>query len=62
MMKSWAFTALAAAMKPGAVCITSGIIEGKEEIVADALVQSGLEILEVCSQGEWRSVTAKKPE
>lgn len=47
-------------MKPGAVYITSGIIEGKEEIVVKAVKESGLEVLEVNHQGEWASVVAKK--
>lgn len=47
-------------MKPGAVYITSGIIEGKEEIVVKAVKEAGLEVLEVNRQGEWASVVAKK--
>ena len=47
-------------MKPGAVYITSGIIEGKEEDVVKAVKEAGLEVLEVNRQGEWASVVAKK--
>ena len=47
-------------MKPGAVYITSGIIDDKEQIVVDAVKAAGLEILEVTYQGEWVSVTARK--
>lgn len=47
-------------MKPGAVYITSGIIEGKETIVAEAMEKAGLKVVEINSQGEWRSVTAVK--
>lgn len=47
-------------MKPGAVYITSGIIDDKELTVVDAVKAAGLEILEVTYQGEWVSVTARK--
>ncbi len=47
-------------MKKGAVYITSGIIEDKEEVVVEAVKKAGLEVLEVNHQGEWVSVTARK--
>lgn len=47
-------------MKPGAVYITSGIIEEKETTVTDAVKNAGLEVLEVNHQGEWVSVVARK--
>ena len=47
-------------MKPGAVYITSGIIDEKEETVVKAVKEAGLEVLEVTYQGEWVSVTARK--
>ena len=47
-------------MKPGAVYITSGIIDDKEETVVNAVKAAGLEVLEVTHQGEWVSVTARK--
>ena len=47
-------------MKPGGIYITSGIIEDKEETVAQAVKAAGLEVLEVNHQGEWVSVTARK--
>ena len=47
-------------MKPGAVYITSGIIEDKENVVVDAVKAAGLELLEVNHQGEWVSVVARK--
>ena len=50
------------AMKPGGIYITSGIIEEKESVVTDAVKKAGLEVLEVNHQGEWVSVTARKPE
>ena len=49
-------------MKPGAIYITSGIIDNKESVVVEAVKAAGLEVLEVTYQGEWVSVTAKKPE
>ena len=48
-------------MKPGAVYITSGILDVKEEVVKEAVVAAGLEVVEVTLQGEWVSVTARKP-
>ena len=52
--------AVLAHMKPGAVFITSGIIDDKEQTVVEAMKASGLEVLEVNYQGEWVSVVAKK--
>ncbi len=51
---------IVAQMKPGAVYITSGIIDDKETVVVDAIKAAGLHVLEVTYQGEWVSVTAKK--
>ena len=48
-------------MKPGAVYITSGILDVKEDVVVKAVKDAGLEVLEVTHQGEWVSVTARKP-
>ncbi len=48
-------------MKKGGIYITSGIIDDKEQTVVDAVKAAGLEVLEVTYQGEWVSVTAKKP-
>ena len=48
-------------MKLGAVYITSGILDVKEEVVKEAVVAAGLEVVEVTHQGEWVSVTARKP-
>lgn len=47
-------------MKPGAVYITSGIIEDKENVVVEAVKAAGLEVMEVNHQGEWVSVVARK--
>ncbi len=49
-------------MKKGGIYITSGIIDDKEQTVVDAVKTAGLEVLEVTYQGEWVSITAKKPE
>ncbi len=47
-------------MKKGAVYITSGIIDDKEETLVEAVKAAGLEVLEVNYQGEWVSVVARK--
>ncbi len=47
-------------IKKGGIYITSGIIEGKETVVRDAMEKAGFEILSITSQGEWRAVTGKK--
>ena len=49
-------------MKPSGIYITSGIIDDKEQTVADAVTAAGLEVLSVTYQGEWVCVTARKPE
>ena len=46
-------------MKPGALYITSGILDVKEDVVVKAVKDAGLEVLEVTHQGEWVSVTAR---
>ncbi len=47
-------------LKPGGIYITSGIIDDKESIVADAVRSAGMEILEITYQGEWVSITGRK--
>ena len=47
-------------MKKGAVYITSGILDVKEQTVTDAVIAAGLEVVEVTRQGEWVCVTARK--
>jgi len=47
-------------LKEGGIYITSGIIDDKEQEVAAAIKAAGLEVLEVCRQGEWVSITARK--
>lgn len=47
-------------VREGGIYITSGIIDFKEEAVAQAVREAGFEILEICHQGEWASITARK--
>ena len=51
-----------AALKPGGVFITSGIIDGYEDSVKEAMVRAGLTIEAVTDQGEWHCVIGRKPE
>lgn len=48
-------------LKSGGIYITSGIINDKEETVRSAVTGAGLEIVETTYQGEWVSITARKP-
>ncbi|MGN0308443.1 MAG: 50S ribosomal protein L11 methyltransferase, partial [Lachnospiraceae bacterium] len=48
-------------LKSGGIYITSGIIDDKEGVVMEAVKKAGMEVLEVTYQGEWVSITAKKP-
>ncbi len=48
-------------LKPGGIYITSGIIAEKEDFVVDVVKRAGLELVEVTRDGEWVSVTARKP-
>ncbi|MGN0362055.1 MAG: 50S ribosomal protein L11 methyltransferase [Bilifractor sp.] len=54
--------AVVPAMKKGGIYITSGILEDQAWKVLDACRRAGLEIVEQTQQGEWVSVTARKPE
>lgn len=45
-------------LKPGGTIILSGIIEGKEEIVAKTLQDNGYEVVEINEDGEWRGIVA----
>lgn len=47
-------------LKKGGLYITSGIIDFKEEAVKQAILEAGLEVLEIQHQGEWVSITARK--
>ena len=54
--------AAAAAMRPGAVCILSGILDGQEQKVIDAAGKAGLTLEEITHNGEWVGVTCRKGE
>ncbi len=47
-------------MKKGAVYVTSGIIDTKENEVRQCMEAAGLEILHIDHQGEWVGITARK--
>lgn len=49
-------------MKKGGLYITSGILEGYQDRVTDAVEKAGLAVKEVTKQNEWYCVTAVKPE
>lgn len=46
-------------MKPGALFISSGIINMKQEAVEAALTANGFEIVEIVTLGDWISVVAR---
>ncbi|MDR2888956.1 MAG: 50S ribosomal protein L11 methyltransferase, partial [Lachnospiraceae bacterium] len=56
-------------LKKGGLYITSGILSKQEDgtmtnkvnVISDAIKAAGMEVLEVTYQGEWASVTARKP-
>ena len=54
--------AAAAALRPGAVWITSGILEGKEGGVIEAAQAEGLALVEKTQQGEWLCLVFAAPE
>lgn len=45
-------------IKAGGTIILSGIIDGKEELIVNALTENGFEVVEVGTDGEWHSVVA----
>lgn len=47
-------------LKPGGIYITSGIIDEKEDEVAKAITDAGLNIVEINHKGEWVSIVACK--
>ena len=47
-------------VKQGGIVITSGIIDGRENAVADAMKGAGFEVTGIFEQGEWRCVTGRK--
>lgn len=48
-------------LKPGGLFISSGIINMKKEQVKNAVIENGLEILEINEMGDWVSIVAKRP-
>lgn len=48
-------------LKPGGLYITSGILREKENLVREAVTKAGFLVVEATRQGEWSSITAKKP-
>jgi len=49
-------------IKPGGIFISSGIIHEKLDLVQEALVSNGFDILKVEKLGEWAAVVSKKGE
>ncbi len=47
-------------MKPGALFVSSGIIENKGPAVEAALIENGFEIVEMTQSGDWVSFTARR--
>ena len=52
--------AAASQLGPGGIYITSGILDIKEETVADAVRAAGFDIIEIMHDGEWRCIVAVK--
>lgn len=50
-----------AALKKGGIYITSGIIDGAEGEVEQAMTANGLELVRTTTQGEWHCVVGRKP-
>jgi ribosomal protein L11 methyltransferase len=48
-------------MKPGALFISSGIIDMKAEEVKTAILKNGFEIVEITTMKDWTSFVARKP-
>lgn len=48
-------------LTPGGVFITSGIIQGKKDLVKERLIASGFEIIETNQMEDWISIIARKP-
>ena len=47
-------------LAPGGIFISSGILDIKEVIVAEAVREAGFEIIEVLHDGEWCAIVAKR--
>ncbi|MCP8616912.1 50S ribosomal protein L11 methyltransferase [Salirhabdus salicampi] len=48
-------------LKSGGTFITSGIIQGKKQVVRDEMEKAGFQIVEVNQMEDWISIIAKKP-
>lgn len=48
-------------MKPGALFISSGIIDMKAKEVKEAILKNGFEIVEITTMKDWTSIVARKP-
>lgn len=48
-------------MKPGALFISSGIIDMKAKEVEEAILKNGFEIVEITTMKDWTSIVARKP-
>lgn len=48
-------------MKPGAIFISSGIIDMKADEVKEAILKNGFEIVEITTMKDWTSFVARKP-
>ncbi len=48
-------------MKPGALFISSGIIDMKAKEVKEAILRNGFEIVEITTMKDWTSIVARKP-
>ncbi|WP_163526401.1 50S ribosomal protein L11 methyltransferase [Halobacillus ihumii] len=49
-------------LQPNGYFITSGIIEGKKELVKNRLQKAGFEVIETNRMEDWISIIAKKPD
>lgn len=47
-------------LKAGGIYISSGILDIKEETVAEAVRAAGFDILEIMKDGEWRAIAARR--
>ena len=47
-------------LSPGGIFISSGILDMKEDIVAEAVREADFEIIEVLHDGEWCAIVAKR--
>lgn len=53
---------LASAVRPGGLLIGSGFIEDAAETILDGVSRTGLELVELTSEDEWRCIVVRRPE